>query len=288
MEKFLLPEDAITQNLADVKPIYSATFTFANEAGDLCFTKTWRETQDAGAKASTYEEISKKWTQLERGPREEKGGERQKDTAASLLDISLADLNTGQAWQFDIESTRPIQEHRLSKQHLDFGYSVKFDPKGVFAQDKGSNKPFAVFKSAAVNLIHLRQRTSYRYHIRTEEGMVTDYTLDVTRFQDRTYPLGKSTYVAAQEPTVYEPRWSLSVYRTEWDTKFAQNESLKIGEMADWEDGVDAWFPEDPTKDSEAESKGAGVEHLMEKLKRIAKMVREMDMTEQWDGELLG
>ena len=86
---------------------------------------------------------------------------------------------------------------------------------------------------------------------------------------------------------MYEPRWSLSVYRADWDTKFAQNESLKVGWGAEWEDDIETWFPKDP-QNPQTESKGAGFDHLMENLKRIARMIIELKEEDSTGGMAVG
>ena len=64
----------MTEHLSDVKPLYTAVFTFddpANsEAGNIRLTITWQETTDANATTPTYEQISKKMDTLAPGQRD--------------------------------------------------------------------------------------------------------------------------------------------------------------------------------------------------------------------------
>ena len=303
----LQPEDAVTEQLSAVRPIYSASFIFADEAGDLCLMKSFRETEDAGTQASAFEETSKKWTRLE----------RDSHSTVPLLDASLSDLNTGKAWQFDIEASQAVDESRLSKKLVDFSYGLQFgkcmvlssllspilnNNKGLRkvltfylpwlterdrALKQSIDKPFISHRSSAAGLKHTQHRISYRYHLRTKDGFVTDYTLDLTRFQDRKYTPTKTPLLAGAEPTIYEPRWSLNVYRTEWDSKFAQNARLKIGEGGNWPLDVDSWFPEDP-QSPQPDSQGAGFAHLMENLKRVGRVIEPAKIQDLMGGMTIG
>lgn len=196
------------------------------------------------------------------------------------------------AWQFDLQSSQPIDESKLPKDLVDFGQSIKIDPKAALQQAAGggSNTSFIVYRPHA-KLKRMRQCLSYCYHIRAKSGFVTDYTLDLTRFQDRSFPeKTASSFIAPSQPTIYEARWSVSVSCTEWGTKFAKNENLKVGEVADWEDDVETWFPRDLDKDDE-EPRKTGFDHLMKNLKRIGKLVREMkqdDLLGGVDGMTVG
>ena len=256
-DDLLTPQDAMTHDLVDVTPLYSAVFTFADEVGDLCLSISWEEAQDASSDTSTFEVVSTKWTRVERDT----------GTAYPILDISLCDLNTGMAWQFGIQAAQAVDESRLPNQLADFAHRVRIDPKE--ARKVNPDKSFIIHKPYAGHLRSIQQRVSYRYGLAT-----SDYTLELTRFQTRTYPPRKSIALPPGEATVYEPRWSLSVSRIEWDKEFTKNERLPIGERADWNHDVDTWFPEDIPKSSEEENTGAGFAQLMEKLKKVAKLVR--------------
>lgn len=118
------PGDHFSESLAAVKPIYSVTFTFADEAGDLRLSISWKETMDEGATQSSFEQISKKWTRLEKDI----------NAAGPLLDMCLCDLNTSMAWQFDIVASQAVDEARLSKGLKDFERGVDIDIKAALGK----------------------------------------------------------------------------------------------------------------------------------------------------------
>ncbi|KAK3720392.1 hypothetical protein LTR37_003803 [Vermiconidia calcicola] len=258
-DRLLTPQDAITYDLADIKPVYSAVFIFAEEAGDLRLTVTWEETQDAGSSTATFELVSRKWARLER------------DTVSlsPIVDVCLKDLMSGFAWQFDIQAAQAVNESRLSEKLLDFSQSIKIN--AVEARKASPDKLFVIHKAFVGHLKSIQQRISYRYGI-----FGSDYTLELTRFQGRTFQPRRSLIEPPKEVAVYEPRWSLDVYRLEWDKEFTNNERLAIGESADWRHDVDTWFPEDITSDSRSEDAGgAGFAQLMEKLRRVGKLMKD-------------
>lgn len=271
----LLPDNPFNDKLEALRPVYSATFTFADEAGDLRLTKTWHETEDAETQASAFEEISKQWTRLEC----DGGG------AAPLLDIALSDLNTGMAWQFDIEATQSIDETKLAKKYVDFSYGMKFDRMAALAQS--SDKPFVTGSAYTTSLKHVEYRITYQYGMLTEAGILTDYTLELTRFQERRYPTTKTPGVSSATPSMVEPRWSVSIYRKDWDAKFSGNASLKIGERADWPDNIDSWFPEDPQR-SQPDMGQEGFSHLLKNLKRVEQVISEARVEDLIGGMTIG
>ena len=263
----LVPHDATTERLVHVKPIYATILTLADPAGDLRLRIDWQEANDADSSTPAFEVVFNKWTRLE----------RDSSSASPLLDISLSDLDTGQAWQFDVQAAQAVDESRLPKALSDFAHSVKIDPRAAHSYSTGGDKLFVLFRSHAVNLKSIQQRMSYRYGLAS-----SDYTLELFRFQDRTYPPRKATLIASSGgPAVYEPRWSLNVYRVAWDTMFAINERLAVGEAADWKDDAETWFPKHFGADDEKPDAGFG--QLMEELKRIEKVVGSAESAEVGD-----
>ncbi|KAK3696548.1 hypothetical protein LTR37_017890 [Vermiconidia calcicola] len=254
----LTPQDAITHDLADVKPVYSAVFVFAEDSGDLRLTVSWEETQDVGSSAATFELVSRKWARLERDT----------GSLSPIVDVCLKDLISGFAWQFDIQATQAVNESRLSEKLLDFSQSIKIN--AVEARKASPDKLYVIHRPFVGHLKSIQQRISCRYGI-----FGSDYTLELTRFQDRTFQPRRSLIEPPKEGAVYEPRWSLDVYRLEWDKEFTKNERLAIGESADWKHDVDTWFPEDITSDSRSEDGGGvGFAQLMEKLRRVGKLMK--------------
>ena len=268
------PQDAMIHDLSEVKPVYSAMFTFADDAGDFRLFMSWYEAEGTSSKSKAFEIISTKWTRLE----------RDSEAAAPILDISLSDLNTGLAWRFELSASHAVEESRLPARLVDFAHGVRINAKE--AQKANPQESFIIHKPYAGHLKSIEQRISYRYGL-----AASDYTLELTRFQTRVYPPRRSLALPPGEPKVYEPRWGLSVYRGEWDTEFTKNERLPIGERADWEHDLETWFPEDITSTSpvgEKKEEGIGFEQLMEKLKKVGKLVREAKEEDLMGGMTVG
>ncbi|KAK0273854.1 hypothetical protein LTR35_011980 [Friedmanniomyces endolithicus] len=269
------PSDATVHTLTSVKPVYAVAFVFSDIAGDYRLTVEWHEAYDEDANKTYFEIFSKKWTRLER------------DTNAltSLLEISLCDLRTSSAWQFDIlASSQVIDETKLSPQLLAFSRNLTIDPDA--AAKAAKNETFVRFNPFA-NLTSFQQRTSYQYTI-----FNSDYTLELSRFQDRTYQSRDKGFATT---ITSEPRWSLIVFRKAWDAMLAGNERLPVGERADWLHDLATWFPQDVGPGSaEVDEKrpGQGWMQLLEKLGRVEGMVREVrekiEEEEDEDEDLIG
>lgn len=268
---FLHPRDHDVSSLSDVKPVYTAIFTFSDsvnaEAGDIRLTMTFKEVQDADSPLPSYEITSKKWTRMDC------------DTGApnSLVDISLNDLNTGMTWQFEIHAAQGIEDARLPAGLASFPDRVKVDSRAAHSPVLSVVADMSFIKPIShPQLKHMEERIRYHYYIAG-----SDYTLELTRFQHRDIPPRRSLAVPAGEHTVYEARWGVSVYRNEWDAMFTRNEQLSVGERAEWSHEEGMWFPtDDPMSDEQA---GKGFEQMMEKLKRVAGLVLNED-----DGDLIG
>jgi len=256
-------------DLSEVKPEYTAILTFTDEGGDLRLSVDWQETQDYSAQSTDFVRKATKWTRLDR------------DTGAPspIFDVSLTDLNTGSAWQFDIVAAQSIEESRLPQQLVRFAEKLAIDTNA--ARKRSADRLFVVHTPHA-NLKSLQQRISYHYRIAIGNS---DYTLELSQFQDRVYAARQapapSFINSAAGLTIYEPRWSLNVFRADWDTNFAQNERLEIGAMVVWSDDVESWFPQDlnangstSTNDDEKPDAEVGWKQLMEKLVRIEALVQ--------------
>jgi hypothetical protein len=135
------------------------------------------------------------------------------------------------------------------------------------------DKLFVLHKPFVGHLKTIQQRMTYRFFLKD-----IDYTVELSKYQDRSLAARRSLVVPPEGPTVtYEPRWSLDVYQMDWDRKFTTNERLEVGERADWSDDVNEWFPEDFTKSSEDEDTGNGFAHLMEKLKALGRVIKDVE-----------
>ena len=243
-DDLLVPQHALTHELVDVKPVYSVAFTFADEAGDLRLSMTWEEVEDEFSSKAAYEVISKKWSRLERDT----------GTASTIIDISLKDVSSGFAWHFDLHTAQAVEETRLPTLLVNFAYTVKINAtaakKDPFGQGFVMSRP-----PPEGRLKSMQQSIGYRFGIRGSA-----YTAELFRFQER-------------GAGVYEPRWGLDVYSMDWDGMFTSNERLPIGERANWEDGINAWFPQDIGGSEDSENKIDGFMQMMEKLNKLGKLI---------------
>lgn len=275
-QDFLVPEAATIEDLSDVKPVYSATFTFADAMGDLRLVKSWQQDEeqaDSDPRVSTipsFTQISEKWTRLER------------DTGvpSSLLDVHLTDLVTGFSWQCVVDAAQAVDKSRLASTLRSFSDSLSIDPRAAYGQSQNPERSFVIFKPQGVQLKSFQQRTSYRYDM-------SGYVLELSCFQDRSFPAGTFTSIqASAEPTVHEPRWSLEVFHNDWDQMFTRNERLDVGMSADWEDDVKRWFPEDIGSGSD--DPNLGFQQLMRKLEEIKRLVRGAKLEDLMGGMTVG
>lgn len=251
----LVPHDAMADNLSDVRPVYSATFIFEDERkGDLRLFISWHESEAFGQERPGLTRVPAKWARLDRAC----------GTSSQLVDMSLTDLHTGMAWQFEIQAARFVERHRVSQQLQHFADNVQIDP--VLALKQSTERPFVTY-NPFVQLKSFRQKISYQYGIKG-----SDYTLEVSRFQDRSC-MSRGSVVEKSATNTFEHLWSLNIFRTEWDTMFSSNERLPIGEAANWDDSLEHWFSED--FGTWGASTSDGFRQLMEKLEKIETAIRE-------------
>ncbi|KXT13608.1 hypothetical protein AC579_9771 [Pseudocercospora musae] len=249
----LVPHGAMTNSLRDVKPVFAAIFVFDDANGALQLHMSWHELEETKADGPEYLLEQAKWTRLDRDT----------NRPTPLLDMSLTDLHTGSAWQFEIAASRSVEEYKVPQNLRDFAARVTIDP--VQAAKQSAEKSFVRY-NPFMRLRSFRQEVCFRYNI-----LNSDYTLELKRFQDRIFST-QQTLVEKPKVTVYEARWGINVFRTDWDTAFSKNERLPIGEVADWDDDFDVVFPSDIGPD--VEDDGDGFEQLLGKLDRIAALVR--------------
>ncbi|EME49252.1 hypothetical protein DOTSEDRAFT_58497 [Dothistroma septosporum NZE10] len=255
-DDILSPQDAITEHLIDVRPSYAADFVFDNSKGDLCLRVTWLQSSDSETNELEFGEPTKEWICLDR------------DTghATKLVDVSLTDPQNGSAWQFEMLSSEVVEHSKLPHELRRFANRIRIDP--VALRKKANDQSFVVF-NPFVQPKMVRQMIRYQYGIKG-----TDYTLELSQFQDRIYAARKSV-ADNVVPTVYEPRWGLNVFRIEWDTMFTKNARLTIGASADWGDDMENWFPQDWDPDVDDVGGHDGFGQLLRKLMKIEKLVRE-------------
>lgn len=167
-ETLLVPQSGMVHSLSDVKPVYTAIFTIADKGGDLRLSKTWHEVDEYGdGQNTTLEELSRSWIRVDR-----------ESTEPSLLyDVGLCNLQDGGShWHFGLTAAQSVEDSRLPDNLKDFANHIDIDAK-VARKDKGDSW-VRIRRDGPVKKI--QQRTSYRYGL-----MNSDYTLELTHFQDR-------------------------------------------------------------------------------------------------------
>jgi hypothetical protein len=222
----------------------------------MCLEISWKERADnSGSSQAEFDELSRTWTRLDRGT----------TSQSSLVDISLLNLKNSSAWHFELSASNAVDTNRLAPDHYNMGESIRANIQ--IARQQRTDMPFVRWSHYA-HVKMLQQRTSYLFALKN-----STYTLELTRFQDRAFSY-QTHSLGEPNCEVYEPRWSLEVYHSMWDTLLTRNEHLDVGAMADWDDGVKTWFPEDDDMEDFAQVKGeAGFEQLVAKLGQVEKLV---------------
>jgi hypothetical protein len=226
----------------------------------MCLEMSWQEAQDdSGSNIPELNEPSHVWSRLDRGA----------TSLSSLIDISLLNLKNRSAWHFELSASHAVEKTRLDPRYHDIVKSIRADVH--VARQQRADIPFVRFAPYA-GVKTLRQLTSYKFLLKN-----SGYTLELTRFQDRVYtPRIHSN--GDPECAVYEPRWSVEVYHSEWDSNLAANERLAVGETVGWSNDVKKWFPEDDNDDLGQVKGERGFEQLIAKLRLVAKQVLRSDI----------
>ncbi|PPJ59638.1 hypothetical protein CBER1_01164 [Cercospora berteroae] len=228
------PQDAFLDRLEEVLPSYAAIFTFPAEDSDVRLVKSWQR--------SVHESDLPGTTRMIANP------DQFHRSATNLLDVSLTDLHTGTAWQFDLTAELSVVPSKLLEKYSHFAASISLE-----APLNKSNEFVVKYNSAGVTMKSLRYEVRYRFNIKG-----TDYNLDLVRFRDRTFSKG--------EMIVFEPAWKLNVFRPEWAENLSRNKDLAVGTSANWSHNIDEWFPGDGGED--------GVALLVSKLTAIEEVLQ--------------
>lgn len=246
---FVSPVDATINDLKEVLPFYATEFIFQDRQDrDFRLTVEWKKTS-AGSAEDSLDVVSNKWTRVEKDA----------DTATSILDISLTDLISGVAWQFDIKASPILDVNGLPPELERFEKKICHAPNILKSK---TMKDLFVKYANTHGLKSIQKHTLFRYNIND-----SDFTLELVRFEDGLHPPSLTPRGASKTTRTNEPRWGINVYRQEWDTMFVQNERLKIGLATDWKVDIATWFPPGFVDDRD------GWDHLMHKLGQIENFV---------------
>lgn len=251
-ETLLLPKDVMQTKLSEMKASYTAEFVFQDDAGNLQLTMAWERNDDLVGGGFELLPQNRRWIRLDR------------DTgkATEMVDMILTDLHTGSAWDFDIKTSHTVTPDRVPGDLKQFHNGVK-----IFIKDSDELPVIKHESSHQRSLISIKVSAVYRYSIKA-----TDYTLELSNYQLKEFGQ-RSTLYAEPEVKLWEPRWGLSVYRTDWDNRFSENERLKVSEKTKWKDEFEEWFPAEASFDSTEGDDG--FKQLLERLGEIEKIVRD-------------
>nr|POE71380.1 hypothetical protein CFP56_62475 [Quercus suber] len=263
--KARVTEAILLTSIHEVKPLYSAAFTFADPLGDFNYAIDWKDT-GVETKIPEYRAEPRGWTRLEAFAKEPR----------ALLDITLTNLSVGSctdtetahtaaidnpnaasSWRFGIDTNSPVPAASLPPHLMKFAEGVNCD---IRTATINPNDDFVVCAKLP-SLMRIRQCISYSYRI-----VDSDYTLKLMSFQDRIKDRD------TQKMDTYEPRWNLEICRPEWEAMFKENERLEAGQSTSWADDTEAWFPCDIG--SHTPDKDDGFAQLMVKLQRVETVVR--------------
>lgn len=242
-----MPHDNTLSRLSEVEPVYSVDFVFRQVVGVLQLTMAWAQIRDGAGVGFHPVPIKTTWVRLDR------------DTgkATDLVDMNLVDLHTGSAWNFDIKTSQAMGTLRVPEA------LTRFSERVSISINQTDGHPFVTWRPG-VSPVSVKESTIYLYRINK-----SDYTLELSHFQTQNID---SDQLPAGDTAVemYEKRWSVNVYRTEWDNEFAKNERLKISEKAEWDGTSAEWFPADDSY----EGGGDGFKQLLQKLKDVEYLIR--------------
>lgn len=268
-DHLLTPQLGTVDDLSVIKPVYTVVFNFADKGGDIRLVVAWHEEDlDSRGDATAINEVSRKWLRLDRGA----------EAASPLVDVSLCNLQNGSAWQFDLVATQTVDVGRLPPNLVRLAETISIDAT-VMRRQRSDISWVKYVPYAPVKL--LQQRASYRYELGR-----TDYTVELTHFQDRVFTAGMQISHAPNVAT-YESRWSLEVYHNAWDTMLTANERVAVGERADWDDDVATWFPSNYTQDDGSEGGEDGFEQLLTHLRGLEAVVLARNV-ETFEGMAIG
>lgn len=189
-DQLLIPLDPMSLKLADVKPIYTAIFTFKDKLGILQLRKTWHQVEEFDSKALSFESVSQIWTRFD----------RETGTKVPLIDISLTDLTNSFGWAVKMEAAQAVEETRIPDAMVSFALNLKVD--AAAATRMAVDKPFVKFLAYVPNvaLRSVEQRITYAY------GMSDfDCNVEITRFQTTTYQ-EKTGEISKSESLLREKR----------------------------------------------------------------------------------
>ncbi|KAJ9668629.1 hypothetical protein H2201_001271 [Coniosporium apollinis] len=252
----LCPEDPMASELKDVKPVFSGVFMIRSPdgSGDLRLQVDFKE------EAGSYGTTPMRWCKAERGKKE----------PTLLLDASTVDLERGTAWHFGLTTTQGVEKTQLPKHYADFAFadwSVKLDAE--LAQKFGENHQYITFGRkgvpSTVPIQTVEQKTAWRFCIKGSA-----YICEVAKVS--TVILGVRTQLNPPETQICEPRWSVSVWHSDWDVELQAHSKLKIGEEVPWTDAMPKFFPSNGYGEGDSED-GTGFQKLMGKLKRLEELV---------------
>ncbi|KAF2094815.1 hypothetical protein NA57DRAFT_79985 [Rhizodiscina lignyota] len=239
----LLPHDARSPRLSDVRPIYCVTFVIANLNQDGPHYQLELEFQDIDEKA---EFRSKRWLRLDVN----------EEDLTSLMDINMINLEGPLSFNLSIAAANAVVESRLPAHYEKFASDVQVnlekarDFQSPTAEECFFNYPLKKEdKNPTVPIVRMTQKRAWRFVL---SG--TDYVTEVATVQNVKFNpdhasikivSGNITKPPAPRVQPYEMRWSLQMWHQVWDMWLPGNKELELGEGAMWRAEESFLFPPD-------------------------------------------
>lgn len=263
---FLETRSTFHPALFELKPTYTATLVVEPKdgLGNLQLTKSWKheEKENADIIADIITDGPPTWQRLEVGA----------NTAKSLLEACVVDLEDGLAWQFELSASSIVPPESLPETLATLGLE-RFNIKPAEARnDKGDAVWCEFEKDASGNPVLVPKKKSL--HLRKAWRLWTansDYTVEVSKTQKVLYRATATTLPGKETGFAYKARWEVRVFHRNWERELAQHANLGMGRGATWQPNIKTWFPMDDT--GEAGATNCGHIALMEKLYKLQSII---------------
>ena len=162
------------------------------------------------------------------------------------------------AWQFGIVATNRVEDHKIKTTMRDFAGTIRFENMGRHDEEFDTCDTKLVCNPKDLVVRARTERTHLRYILKN-----STYVLEITRC--RRYA---SDAPGAASPA--QTTWEASMYDMEWDTKLAEQSTLRIGEQGSWSADLNAFFP---ATESERSGPADGFGDFLTHVKIVAAML---------------
>ncbi len=150
-------------------------------------------------------------------------------------------FSSGASWKFRITTEHQLDNWRIDQQMVDFAESVKI--KGSRSGAELDGRKLFDWCPASAGFLKpsiFEQKIALRYRLAYDQAFV----FELARYDS--YDLSTN----AQMPCT--THWGASMWNSDWEVILSGNAGLSLGECADWDSRLQAFFPNphpDKTKD---------------------------------------